>query len=111
MKRQAPDAAVPQERSIALLLGLVIVAALITLLGIYKVWYHYQTIGLGYQLAEETVRHRKLFGENRTLRIELESLERERLPRFLASGAVGMEFPGPEDIVTVSASVEDGDRK
>ena len=101
-----------------LMVLLVVAAAVIVILGSYKVWYHYQTVGLGYQLAEETIRHRRLFGKNRKLRIELASLQRDGLQRVRrTAGWAGaedeetgreddgtrtrMRLPGPEDLIVV----------
>jgi len=84
-----------------LLVVLVATAALVTLLGTYRVWYHYQTVGLGYHVAEEIVRHRKLYGENRRLRLELESLTREGLLRMRTESPGRLRLPADEDIIVV----------
>ena len=99
-----------------LMVLVVVTAVILVILGTYKVWYHYQTVGLGYQLAEQTVSHRQLFGKNRMLRIELASLKRDGLQRLRTSATLGvlegesgetkdrpppMRTPGPEDLIVV----------
>lgn len=101
MTPRAPDMAHARGRSGWLLVTLVVTATIIALLGTYKVWYHYQTVGIGYHLAEEIVRHRKLYGENRKLRLELESLKREGLLRMRTESPYEMRLPGDEDLIVV----------
>lgn len=88
-------------RSGWLLILLVMTAAVVTLLGTYRVWYHYQTVGIGYHLAEEIVRHRRLYGENRKLRLELESLTREGLLRLRTEQPGRLRLPADEDVILV----------
>ena len=90
------------RRSGGWLLGLLVVtAAVVAVLGIYKVWYHYQTVDLGYELAEETKLHRELFGENRKLRLELESLRRTMLARLRVESPQELHVPSPNEIIHV----------
>ena len=99
--KKASGGARPEGRSGWLLVLLVVTATLVALLGTYKVWYHYQTVGIGYHLAEEIVRQRKLYGENRRLRLELESLEREGLQRLRREAPGRLRLPADEDLIVV----------
>jgi len=73
------------------------VALIVGVLGLYKVWYHYQTIGLGYELADETFLHRELFAQHRRLKLELASLMREGLLVRESDPLHPMRVVRPED--------------
>lgn len=84
------------------LVVLILVAvAFVVALGVYKVWYHYQTLAIGQSLAAETLRHRELFGRNRALRLELESMKREGLAKLAAESPTRLKVPAAEDLIRV----------
>lgn len=90
-----------QKRRGLVLVVLFLVTAIVTVLGLYRVWHNYQTVGLGYDLAAETRRHRVLFDQNRRLRIELESQKRELLLRSVEQPLETMHVPGQDDTIVV----------
>lgn len=67
-------------------------------LGMYQVWHHYQVYSLGMELSSETLEYRDQLEENRRLRLELATLKRVERIRGEARKRLGMRVPAPQDI-------------
>ena len=84
-------------------------AGLIALSALALVWPHLEMVKLGYELTRLEAERDRLIQERRVLRVEVAALRQLDRVESIARGKLGMEFPGPDQIVYVK--VPPGDRR
>ncbi len=78
--------------------------AVVSLLGMYRVWTQYQIYSTGQDLSRETLQYRAARDENQKLTLELSTLKEARVVRSRAEKRLGMLQPAPQDVVEIRVS-------
>lgn len=83
-----------------------VLAAIPTVLMVSHVWTQYQETRLGYQISEETSRHKKLSEEHRRLTIEKRVQAQGGQMTTRAGDRFGLQRVTPEQLITVEPVAE-----
>ena len=83
--------------SLALLVG-----AVLTALGVYKVRHQYRVFELGQELSEESTRYTSLNERNRKLRLEVSAAKKVGDIRAVAEERFDMKIPQERDYIVVT---------
>ncbi|NLY95609.1 MAG: cell division protein FtsL [Myxococcales bacterium] len=88
---------------------LLLYAAAVAAVAISSIGYlalRFETVRLGYEVAEARRTQRNLIEEKRALEVEAASLRQPRRIEAIARDALEMEIPGPDRIVPMSRHTE-----